>query len=131
MPVGAIVVVLQLQIGPVFQNMAPASEQITSRKLAIPLNDGRGSREFRRDGNALADFSLVKVALERQRVVALQVPIHSETTLSHAPVIEVLVIRMELGTSCEGFAIQTVIEVLAVSASITEIEEALLVSTAG
>jgi hypothetical protein len=38
---------------------------------------------------------------------------------------------MELGTSCEGFAIQTVIEVLAVSASITEIEEALLVSTAG
>src|SRR6266498_2040767 len=101
MPVGPIVVGLHLKVGPVFQYMAPTAKQITSRKLAILLNDRRGGSGFCRDGNAFSDCALVKVALERQRVVALQVPVHPETALPHLPVIEVLVIRMELGTSCE------------------------------
>src|SRR6266852_4203747 len=111
--------------------MAPAAEQITSRELAILLNNGGSDRGFRRDGNTLSDCALVKVPLECQGVVALQVPIHPETALSHFPAIEVLVVWMELGATCEGFAINTVVKIGAISGSIPEIEEALLVSTAG
>src|SRR5437660_9765178 len=111
--------------------MAPAAEQIASRKLAIPLDDGRPNRWFRRDRKAFSNCALVEVALQRHRIATLQVPVHPETTLSHLPIIEVFVIWMELGTSCEGFAINTVVKVRAIAASMPEIEEALLVSTAG
>src|SRR5438309_6246440 len=111
--------------------MAPRAEQIASRKLAILLDDGWSDGGFRRDRNAFSDCAFVEVALQRHRVATLQVPVHPETALSHLPVIEVLVIWMELGTSCEGFAINTVVKARTVSASMPEIEEALLVSTAG
>src|SRR5712692_11917363 len=111
--------------------MPPAAEQIASRKLAILLNNGRPDRGFGRDRNAFSDCALVKFALQRHRIAALRVPVHPETALSHLPVIEVLAIWMELGASCEGFAINAVVKVRAVSGSIPEIEEALLVSTAG
>src|SRR5258708_23133640 len=111
--------------------MAPAAEQIASRELAILLDDSRPDRGFRRDGNTLSDRAFVEVALQRYRITTLQVPIHSETALSHLPAIEVFVIWMELRTSCESFAINTIIKVRAVSAPIPEIEEALFVSTAG
>src|SRR6266849_7736303 len=111
--------------------MAPAAEQIASRKLAILLDDSRSGCGFRRDRNTFSDCALVEVALQRHRVATLQIPVHPETTLSHLPVIEVLVIWMELGTSCESFAINAIVKFRAVSASMPEIEEALLVSTAG
>src|SRR5690348_1626442 len=111
--------------------MAPAAEQVASRKLAILLDDSRSRRGFRRDRDAFSDCALVEVALQRHRIVTLQVPVHPETALSHLPVIEIFVIWMELRTSCESFAINTIVKVRAVSASMPEIEEALLVSTAG
>ena len=72
--------------------MAPRAEQIASRKLAIPLDDGRPNRWFRRDRKAFSDCALVEVALQRHRIATLQVPVHPETTLSHLPIIEVFVI---------------------------------------
>src|SRR5579872_6529592 len=111
--------------------MAPAAEQIAARELAILLDDSRSDRRFRCDRNTLSDCALVDVALQSYRIPTLQVPVHPETTLSHLPVIEVLVIWMELRTSCESFAINAIIKVRTVSASMPEIEEALLVSTAG
>src|SRR6266404_9741558 len=111
--------------------MTPAAEQIAARKLAILLDDGRSDRGIRRDRNALSDCALIEVALQRHRIATLQVPVHPETALSHLPVIEVLVIWMELGTSSESFAINAIVKFRAVSASMPEIEEALLVSTAG
>src|SRR5216684_8725938 len=111
--------------------MAPAAEHIASRKLAILLNNGRSDRRSRCDGKAFSDCALIKVALQCHHIVALQVPVHSKTALSHFPVIEVRVIGMELGASCEGFAINTIVKVRSISGSVPEIEEALFVSTAG
>src|SRR6266850_1107357 len=111
--------------------MVPAAEQIASRELAILLDDSRSDRGFRCDRNTLSDCALVEVALQSYRIATLQVPVHPKTTLSHLPVIEVFVIWVELGTSCEGFAINTVVKVRTVAASMPEIEEALLVSAAG
>src|SRR6266852_4137053 len=130
-PAGPIIVDLQLEIRAVFENMAPLAEQIPSRKLAILLNNGRGDRGSGRDGNALPDGALVKIALKRQRVGTLQFPVHPETALSHLPAVEVLAIRMKRGASVESFSIHTIIKVRAVSAPIAEIEEALFISTAG
>src|SRR5438046_1071680 len=114
-PACPVVVSLDLQIRPVFQNVTPAAEQIATRKLAILLNNGRSDRRSRRDGKALSDFTFVKVALQGHHIVPLAVPVHSETALSHLPVIEVRVIGMELGPSCEDFAINTVVKVRAIS----------------
>src|SRR5436190_4190957 len=111
--------------------MVPAAEQVASRKLAILLDDSRSGRGFRRDRDAFPDCALVEVALQRHRIATVQVPVHPEAALSHLPVIEVLVIWVELRTSCEGFAVNTVVKVRTVAASMPEIEEALLVSTAG
>src|SRR2546425_172539 len=82
-----VVIDLQLEIGPVFQNMAPSAEQIPSRDLAMLLNNGSRDGGVSRDGKAFPDAAFVKIALQRQRVRALQVPVHPEAALSHLPVV--------------------------------------------
>src|ERR1051326_5889013 len=111
--------------------MAPAAEQITARNPAILLNNHRPDRGLCRDGNAFSDCAVVKISLQRYLIEVFQIPVHPEAALSHLPVIKVPAIWMELGTSREGFAIHTVVKVRAVSGSIPEIEETLLVSPAG
>src|SRR5712692_3194034 len=87
-----------------------------------------GRRLLWRDRNALSDGAFVNVALHGHGVTAGRLPVCPKSALPHPPIIEILAIGVELGASTEDFAISTVVEVLAISGAIPEIEEALLIA---
>src|SRR5260370_42227053 len=57
--VSPVIVDLQLEIGAVFQNVAPSGKQVASRKLAILLHNSRWNRESGRDRTDFAEGSFV------------------------------------------------------------------------
>ena len=68
--------------------------------------------------------------MQGERVAAPQIPVGSETSLSHSPVVKVLLVRMKLRTSAEGLAVNAIVEALSVSAAVAEAEETLIETSA-
>ena len=124
--VRSVVISLQLNVGPCTQHAPPPTNEIAPRKLRILFHVGHRGRRVCRDPHALSVVTVVEVTLKRQGVASVQIPICSETGLSHSPIIKLSSIRVKLGTSSESPSVDPVIKVLVFPASIPETDKALI-----
>src|SRR6266852_2026336 len=131
-PVRTVVISLQLNVGPRTQVALPTTEQITSRKLGILFHVGHKRCRVTRDPHALSGIAGVDVALKRQPVAIVYIPIRPEAGLTHAPVIELFLIGMKLRAPGESLPVYTVAKTFAVASAVAEIDKALIdISSAG
>jgi len=96
----------------------------------------RGRRGIKRDVHALTVVSLVHVALHRERIASVQLPVRSEAPLAHLPLVKRIVINrsligrdklgMKLGGAAERQTINAIIETVSVTSSVTELADTLI-----
>ena len=131
LPIGAIVIYLQLEIVPVAENSFPAAQDIFTGKVRVGIYDLRVGRRIAGGLHALSGDFIVGVPLQRESVLAC-CPVHAKAQLTLAPVIEISPVGVVLRTARETHAINAITEAVAIAAPIAEIEKALLfVSAAG
>src|SRR5216684_271294 len=131
-PARAIVIRLHLDVGSRGKHPLPAAQQIATANLDLLFHIRHKRWRVTVDRQPLACIAIVEVALKRQRVTFVQIPVRAEAGLAHPPVIESMAVRMKLAASNEGFSVDAVIEIFIVPASIAEMAEALVeVSTTG
>jgi hypothetical protein len=126
-----VIIGLHLDIGPAFQLPFPACQQIAARELRILLHSLGGWRRKVRDPDILAGNPVVDIALNRQRIVGVDVPVGAETALRAAPIVKLLVIGMVFGACVDALSVDPVIEAVVFSSStaaptLPEIQKALI-----
>ncbi len=84
----AIVISLHLNVGSSAQQALPATEQITPAQLGILFHIRHEWWRVAVDLEPLSRITVVQVALERQGVTLVQIPVRAEAGLAHPPAIE-------------------------------------------
>ena len=131
-----VVIELELKVGVFVDLPAPAPQYIFTRDIVRIVELFRGRRRVKRDVHTLAVVSLVHIALHRERIARIHLPVRAESTLPHLPIVEWIAIHrslirrqkrwMKLRGAAERHAIDPKIEPVSVSDSIAEFAHALI-----
>src|SRR5579864_6733614 len=94
LPVGPVDVGLDLYVGAFTAGVLPPRQDVPSRDVSRSILRDLGGRRKRRDKRPLAALDTVDIALHRKRILVPAFPIRAESHLSHAPMVEIVVIGM-------------------------------------
>src|SRR6185437_3577237 len=109
---------LKLDVGSFARLVPPARHDIAAGNKSVVVRYEFRRRCERGDHHALPAYAAIQVSLHRKRVAIAGLPIGAEAHLPHPPVVEAVVIGMELGSIDETHAVDPVVEILAHRAAI-------------
>src|SRR5882672_8058598 len=127
----AVIVGLNLDVGPFAQVVPPPRQQVASRHRHRLIRDSLLGWRERSEAHRLPNSTFIDIALYGQMVTVSNVPIGSAPHLSQSPGIEPSRIGMEPRCAAVALSVDTVVEVPPIPRSVAEPSDALIhVSTA-
>src|SRR6266852_1000979 len=124
--ISAVVVGLNLDVGPFAQVVPPPRQKIASRHRHGFVRDNLLGWCERSKAYRFPNPAFIDIALNCQVITASEIPICSKTHLSHSPAIEPLLIRMEPSSAAEALPVNPIVKVAAVAGTPTEPADALV-----
>src|SRR5712671_1357004 len=124
--VRAVVIHLNLHIGPLAQLTLPPSENVAAGYILRCVHIDRGRRRIKRKILSLPEFPRVRISLNRECVIFVIVPIHPKAGLTQLHVIKVACVRVKLRPAAKTHAIHTIVEVVADACAEAESARALI-----
>src|SRR5579863_175911 len=113
--IGPIVISLNLNVIAFPKHSLPTSQNIAARKSRVGVDNLFARRDVGGGRYAFAGRFVIQVALYRETISLVRIPIHAESGLARLPGVEVAAVRVIFGCSIESHSVYSVAEIVAAS----------------